>query len=217
MSNRLQQLILGLAVTGMTAAAWAQGAPDATPGGGGPGGPNGPPHAWHDGEGAGRGEHRQWGGDEHRDGEWGHGGHHHHHHHHHRHHGGWRGGEGARGGAGMVFRGLNLTGEQQLKMRTIVMTAKLSMLQQAGAHKPGAAGDRTALLNPGDPNYKAAVEAAKKHAADRIQRMSDLKLQLYNVLTPEQKSEFAKRISEWKTRMAQRTEGSKGPPAPAAR
>jgi Spy/CpxP family protein refolding chaperone len=121
------------------------------------------------------------------------------------------------GAAGMAFRGLNLTPEQRLKMHTIVMTAKLSMLQQAGAHKPGGAGDRAALLNPGDPNYKAAVEAAKKRAADRIQHMSDLKLQLYNVLTPEQKSELTKHISECKTRMAQRTEGSKGPPAPAAR
>jgi len=120
-------------------------------------------------------------------------------------------------GTGMAFRGLNLTPEQQLKMRTIVMTAKLQMMQQAGAHKPGVAGDMAALLNPGDPNYKATVEAAKRRAADRIQHMSDLKLQLYNVLTPEQKSELTKRISEWKTRMAQRTDGSKGPPAPAAR
>lgn len=80
-----------------------------------------------------------------------------------------------------------------------------------------------ALMNPGDPKYAAAVEDAKKRAADRVQHMSDLKQQLYNVLTAEQKSEVQKRIASWKARMAQHEDpargpdGSKGPPAPANR
>jgi Spy/CpxP family protein refolding chaperone len=86
-----------------------------------------------------------------------------------------------------------------------------------GDGKAGGTGDRLALMNPGDPNYAAAVQSAKKRAADRIQHMSDLKQQLYNVLTAEQKSEVQKRIAAWKTRMAQREDGSKGPPAPANR
>jgi Spy/CpxP family protein refolding chaperone len=118
------------------------------------------------------------------------------------------------GGDGMMFRGLNLTPEQHQKIRIIVMSARLDAMKQAGTHKPG---DLGALMNPGDPNYKAAVETAKKHAADRIQRMSDLKLQIYNVLTPEQKTELGKRIADWKTRMAQREQNPRGPPAPAAR
>lgn len=102
-------------------------------------------------------------------------------------------------------------------MRTIVAAARLQALQQEAARKPGDKPDMTTLMNPGDPNYGAAVQAAKKRAADRIQRISDLKLQLYNVLTPEQKSKFAAHITEWKARMAQRAEGPKGPPAPAVR
>lgn len=114
----------------------------------------------------------------------------------------------------MLLRDLNLTPEQHQKIRVIVMTARLDALKQAGTHKPG---DMQALMNPGDPGYKAAVEAAKKRAVDRIQRMSDLKQQIYNVLTPEQRTELGQRIADWKTRMAQRERNPKGPPAPAAR
>lgn len=117
-------------------------------------------------------------------------------------------------GGGMMFRGLNLTPEQHQKIRIIVMSARLDAMKQAGSHKPG---DMTALMNPGDPNYKAAVEAAKKRATDRIQRMSDLKQQIYNVLTPEQKTELGKRIADWKTRMAQMPQAPRGPSAPIAR
>lgn len=116
-----------------------------------------------------------------------------------------------------VFHGLNLTPEQRQKMRTIVMTAHQQMAQQTAARKPGGANDLAALINPGDPNYNAAVQAAKKRAADRIQHMSELKLQLYNVLTPEQKTELTKRVAAWKASMAQRAEGPRGQPAPAAR
>jgi Spy/CpxP family protein refolding chaperone len=47
--------------------------------------------------------------------------------------------------------------------------------------------------------------------------MSDLHQQIYNVLTAEQKSEVQKRVAAWKTRMAQRDDGAKGPPGPANR
>ena len=116
-----------------------------------------------------------------------------------------------------AFHDLDLTPEQRLKMRTIVAAAHLQALQQEAARKPGDAPDMAALMNPGDPNYASAVQAAKKRAADHIQRISDLKLQLYNVLTPEQKTKFAAHIAASKARMAQRAEDPKGPPAPAAR
>jgi Spy/CpxP family protein refolding chaperone len=111
-----------------------------------------------------------------------------------------------------VYHGLNLTDAQQQQIHTILTNAR----QQAMKDKKPAP-DMAALANPGDPNYRAAVEAAKKRAADRIQHMSDLKLQIYNVLTAEQKSELTKRIAAWKTRMAQREDGAKGPPPPAGR
>jgi periplasmic protein CpxP/Spy len=132
-------------------------------------------------------------------------------------------GGGMEGGRGlMLARGLNLTDAQKQQIHTILDTARQNAMKQMKDGKPGEgkAGpmpDRMALMNPGDPNYAAAVQNAKKRAADRIQHMSDLKQQLYNVLTAEQKSEVQKRIASWKTRMAQRDEGSKGPPAPANR
>ena len=210
MSKRLHQLILTLAATGVAAGAWAQSEPDAG-GGAGPMGPGGPPpHAWHgdggdrdgpcdgrrDGEHDGDdGEHMQWGED---------GGDDWHPHHH----------NGPGAGGDLLLRGLNLTPEQHQRIRIIVMSSQLDALKQAGTHQPG---DMAALLNPGDPNYKNAVEAAKKRAADRIQRMADLKLQIYNVLTPEQKTELGKHIADWKTHMAQPEQNLRGLPAPAAR
>ena len=157
--------------------------------------------------------HNQWGEDGHPGEDGGRRCHHHHHY-----QGSWGGGghgqgEGP-GHGGMIFRDLNLTPEQHQKIRIIVMSARLDAMKQAGTHKPD---DMAALMNPGDPNYKAAVEAAKKRATDRIQRMSDVQQQIYNVLTPEQKTELGKRIADWKTRMAQRQQNPKGPPAPAVR
>jgi Spy/CpxP family protein refolding chaperone len=192
MSKQLHRLILACAAAGVAAGAWAQGAPDggqapAVPGDGAP-----PPHAWHGQDCEGEyGAHRYGRGDDsHR---W--------HHHHHRH-------------PGMLFRDLNLTPEQHQRIRVIVMTARLDALKQAGTRKPG---DMQALMNPGDPGYRAAVEAAKKRAADRIQRMSDVQQQIYSVLTPDQKTELGKRIAGWKTHMAQRERYPKDPPAPAVR
>ena len=215
MLNKVHQLVLGVGLLGLAAGASAQGGPDAGPHGDG-------------------------------NGEWGHGEYHHrHHHHHHHHHHGWghghghgdhdwrgdRGGEregdrghgGMMGGGGlMLARGLNLTDAQKQQIHTILTTARQNSMKEMKDGKPGdgkagGMGDRLALMNPGDPNYAAAVQSAKKRAADRIQHMSDLKQQLYNVLTAEQKSEVQKRIAAWKTRMAQREDGSKGPPAPANR
>src|SRR5579863_6863216 len=174
MSNRLHQLILAVAITGIAGAALAQNAPDS--GGAGPGGPPAMhPHPMHmDGRGDGdRDGDGRWGED--RDGD------HHHHHHHWRHHQHW--------GAGMgllrSFHELNLTPAQQQQLHGILSTAR----QQFESQRASGAPDMAAMMNPGDPNYGAAVQAAKKRAADRIQRMSDLKLQLYNVLTPDQKAQ----------------------------
>ena len=194
MSNKLHQLILGAGVLGLAAGAWAQGGPDAGPHGDGNGG---------------------WG-----HGEYHHRHHRHHHHHHHHHHHGHGGMEGGRGF--MLARGLNLTDAQKQQIHTILGNARQNAMKEMKDGKPGdgkagAMSDRLALMNPGDPNYAAAVQNAKKRAADRVQHMSDLKQQLYNVLTAEQKSEVQKRIASWKTRMAQREDGAKGPPAPANR
>jgi len=188
MSNRLHQLILALAITGIAGGVLAQSAPDAGPGGAGPGGP----HAMD------------------KDGDWGEGRYGHHHH-----HCGHRRGPGMMGGMGLIrsFHELNLSAAQQRQVHGIVADAR----QQFAAERASGVPDMAALINPGDANYAAAVQAAKKRAADRIQRFSDLKLQLYNVLTSEQKTQLSKSVANWKARMAHRAQGPRGRPAPVDR
>jgi Spy/CpxP family protein refolding chaperone len=210
MSNRLHQLILAVAISGLAGGVLAQNAPD-----------NGPathPHAMHKDGGEDGGQDRQdgrWGEDRHDGDE-----HHHHHHHHHwRHHHHWhRHHHWGHGGLMRAFHELNLTAAQQQQIHGILSNARQQFASQRAAGAP----DMMALMNPGDPNYAAAVQAAKKRAADRIQRASDLKLQVYNVLTPEQKSQLSKSMADWKARMAQHRDGAgrdgaKGPPGPANR
>jgi len=223
MSTKLRALILALAMSGLAAGAWAQAAPDAMPPGAGADAAGGPPHAWHDEQS------QHW--------------HHHHHHHRHHHHcgrgrgehawgghgwGGHDGGDGwggaqawhrsgpdKMGGAGLLrsFRALNLSAAQQQQVHGILSNAH----EQIATQRAGGAPDMVALANPGDPNHAAAIQAAKKRAADRIERASELQMQLYNVLTPAQKSELSKRMADWKSHMAQRAEDTKRPPAPANR
>jgi len=243
MSNRLHKLILALAASGLTAAAWAQSAPDS----GGPAAAGSPATGWHEGE---HGEYaaRKWGedgGDHEGHQRWQHRHHHHHHHHHCRHHHGWHEGhegwheghegwheghEGWHGPDGMrdggmmgegpgrapglmhLLHALNLSDAQRQQVRTILTNAH----EQSRQPPPGGASDFAALINPGDPNHAAAVQAAKKRAGDRVQRMSDLQTQLYNVLTSEQKSQLTRMVAEWKSRMGPPAP-AKAPPAPASR
>jgi Spy/CpxP family protein refolding chaperone len=186
MSNRLHQMILAVAISGLAGGVVAQNAPDTSPAM--------HPHAMHSDGGDG--------------GEDGRDGHHHHHHHRWHHQGRW-----GHGGLVRAFHALNLSAAQRQQMHEIVSNAR----QQFATQRASGAPDMAAMMNPGDPNYAAAVQAAKKRAAERVQRVSDLKLQLYNVLTPDQKTQLAKSMADWKARMAQRPDGPKGQPAPANR
>lgn len=131
----------------------------------------------------------------------------------------WRLHEHRFGHPGAEFRQLDLTPEQHRRMEIIVLNARLQELQQRDAHQPAPEDEFAALMNPGDPNYAAAVQEARKRAAEHVQRMSELRLQLYNVLTPEQKAEFSRRIAQRHERMRAHGEPAdfRGPPAPAAR
>jgi Spy/CpxP family protein refolding chaperone len=220
MATRFGKLILAAAISVVAGGALAQTSPDTGSGGAGPGGADGASHGWKDGQ---HGAHERSGGhdggdgDDRREGRWGgHGHHHHHHHHHHRHWGhrwGHEHGNAMHGGMLRAFHELNLTAAQKQQMQGILANAR----QQFESKGRGGAPDILALANPGDPNYAAAVQAAKKRAADRIQKASDIKMQLYNVLTPDQKTQLSKNMVNWKARMAQRAEGPKGQPAPANR
>jgi Spy/CpxP family protein refolding chaperone len=62
------------------------------------------------------------------------------------------------------------------------------------------------LANPGDPGYTDAVEAAKTNAQDLVQRRSDLHVQIYAVLTPEQQAKLPAVLANMEAKMQQRIE-----------
>lgn len=85
-----------------------------------------------------------------------------------------------------VLGQLNLTPEQQTQIKSIVTQARTG----SSAHHVSARANRDALLamSPNDPAYPALLAAEKANAAARIQTASDLKTQIYAVLTPDQQS-----------------------------
>jgi Spy/CpxP family protein refolding chaperone len=110
------------------------------------------------------------------------------------------------------FRELGLSDAQRAQIHTILSTDRAAMKAQG----PGARPAITALENPGDPGFAAAVEAAKTLAAERIQHRSDLQVKLYNVLTPEQKTQYAQILADKQARWQQRAAERGSPPPPPA-
>jgi Spy/CpxP family protein refolding chaperone len=123
----------------------------------------------------------------------------------HEHHGGRRWGHGGWGIGGPELLGnlreLGLTEAQHEQIHTIMAAAREQWKKTAGTAADKASW--AALANPGDPGYSAAVQAAKQCATNRIQAMSDLQLEVYNVLTAEQKSELVKVLAEKSARWEQ--------------
>ncbi len=115
------------------------------------------------------------------------------------------------------FRELNLTEAQHQQMHDILAKAQQARQAALQAMRTNGPGAMAALGNPGDPGYAAAVQAAKKRATDRIQQASELRQQLFNVLTADQKAQLSKIIAERKARLAQRTDGATGQSSPANR
>jgi Spy/CpxP family protein refolding chaperone len=112
-----------------------------------------------------------------------------------------RGGNMIAGGLLRALRQLNLTAEQQASVKTILSTAR----QQAiAARKASGRPDFAVLANPGDPSYAAALQALQSSAAQRIQQESQVELQLYDVLTPTQKTQLPQVLANMKARMAAR-------------
>lgn len=85
-----------------------------------------------------------------------------------------------------VLSQLNLTPEQQTQIKAIVAQAKAD----AASRHADSRSNREALMSmsPNDPNYPAMLATEKSNAAARIQRASDLKTQIYAVLTPDQQA-----------------------------
>ncbi len=103
-----------------------------------------------------------------------------------------------------AFHQMDLSPQQRQNVKSILAAVR----QQAMAQRQAAgAPDFTVLSNPGDPNYPAALQVLQARVAQRIQRASETELQLYNVLTPEQKAQLPQVLADIKARKAQRAGG----------
>lgn len=111
-----------------------------------------------------------------------------------------------------AFRQLNLSDAQRQRVRTILMSARDSARPQRGNQAGAAAArqDLAAIVNPGDPNYARAVQAAKDRAAQRIQQASQTQQALYGVLTPAQKTQLTQILAQRQARMQQREQRAAG-------
>jgi Spy/CpxP family protein refolding chaperone len=94
---------------------------------------------------------------------------------------------------------LNLTAAQKTQVKTILHNAREQRKSEAGAM------DMTVLGDPSNPGYSAALQTMKTHAADRVQQASEIQSQIYNVLTPEQKSKLPSVLASLKSKHAGRT------------
>lgn len=100
----------------------------------------------------------------------------------------WKGGRHRPGSLVHVLRQLNLTPEQQTQVRAIFARAK-SDLQATHASRRD---NRLAFAAtaPTDPKYPALLATEKANAASRIQQASDIRAQVYAVLSPAQQAQI---------------------------
>ncbi len=130
------------------------------------------------------------------------------------HHGGAAGGIPFMG----ALRKLNLTTEQQQSIHGILDASKPqreALRQQEHANLAA-----LATTTPDDPNYATIVQAQKTLAANAIQLRSDLAVQLFGVLTPQQKAQLPQILADAKAKMEEHRQqwrdSHPAPPAPPA-
>lgn len=93
---------------------------------------------------------------------------------------------------------LDLSDAQRQSIRSLLESAKP---QHAALRKQQREAIKEAMNTlPDDPNYPAVVQKRKDLAAAAIQQRSDLNVQIYALLTPEQKAEVPALIEKMKAR-----------------
>jgi len=92
------------------------------------------------------------------------------------------------GGLHQVLRQLDLTDAQKTQIKSIFAQAKSGM--QGTFATARASHEALMAASPNDPNYPALLATEKANAAARVQAMSDIKAQVYAVLTPEQQAKI---------------------------
>jgi protein CpxP len=97
---------------------------------------------------------------------------------------------------------LDLTDEQRQSIRSLLQATKE---QRKSLHEEQRANFKESLtVLPDDPAYPAMIEKRKQLAAQAIQQRSDLNVQIYALLTAEQKAQIPTLIEEMKTKMKER-------------
>jgi protein CpxP len=109
-----------------------------------------------------------------------------------------------------VLKQLNLTPEQQTQVKSIFAAAK-PQFQKLGASARSNA-EAIEGMAPTDSAYPALLATAKVNAAARIQQMSDVKAQIFAVLTKAQQEQIPQILAADKAKWQQRHQNS----APAA-
>lgn len=113
-------------------------------------------------------------------------------------------GFGVDGGFMHALHKLNLTDAQRASVKSILESDRT---QVKSLHESMLNNHRTlASLTPDDPNYPTAVAAAKDLAGRAIQHSSDLRTQLYAVLTTEQKQQLPQVLAQQQRDMQTRFE-----------
>ena len=133
---------------------------------------------------------------------------------------GWGGPHHQGPGGGLPFMGalkkLNLTAEQQQSIHGILGASKPqreSLREQEHANLAA-----LATTMPDDPNYATLVQTQKTLAGNAIQLRSDLAVQLFAVLTPQQKAQLPQILADAKAKMQERRQQWRDnhPASPAA-
>ena len=99
-----------------------------------------------------------------------------------------------------VLKQLNLSAEQQTQIKSILAASK-PQFQSLGAGMRSNA-EAMAAMSPTDPGYPALLATAKANAAARIQQMSDVKAQIFAVLTQAQQEQIPQIIAADKAQVA---------------
>src|SRR5690606_9768107 len=99
---------------------------------------------------------------------------------------------------------------QKLDLTQAQRQSLQSLLDATAAERKALREQQRALMKesfttlPDSPNYPALVEKRKQLASAAIQQRSDLNVQIYALLTPEQKAEIPKLIEDMKSRAKER-------------
>jgi len=101
-----------------------------------------------------------------------------------------------------ALKQVNITEQQKQSVHGILQSAKPQFEALMGQIRDN---ERAlATLGPDDPNYAATLATAKTLAANMVQQRSDVRVQIYGVLTPKQKAELPQVFADMKAKADQR-------------